>query len=427
MISTQEAKLELLQSLPVDALKGAVNEVATVIGGYSAFFSPQGEILCSADRQEQKDEPEQGCPSGLAPRHLRRSCELCITRICSKTINMQEPVFYRCCMHTFHIAAAVVSTKGKCIGILYCTGEEPVSSRFVQDSAAFFGDFGIESESQSGVVTCTSPAKSYQPPGESYVGMVAKIIALKVKFIVRQLEIQNKKHALSHKSGLLEDAENEIIRMVSELNSVELKAVSSQIKPEFVFTAISAIYCKSILSGTEGMPTLLDEVSAMLRKLLGKADKILTLGDEVSFIEKYISVLSYDAKANTLVAIDVSEECNSVRLPQLTIFPFVDVLYDMLNKKAQGSIALKVRRIGRRVVISLLANHDFDVDFLTFAYRLRSIGSPIHSFFSDARLDKCELALVALRQFFKAGFSFNVATNTGQGFALQLHIPYDKI
>lgn len=108
------------------------------------------------------------------------------------------------------------------------------------------------------------------------------------------------------------------------LHEMELKVLTTQIHPHFLFNTLNALYCMS-LKNDSSLPQSLLKLSEMMRYLLdaGKKESVL-LSEEIEYLENYVALerIRIGTKANILFVV----EGNSVnqRISPMLLLPFVE-------------------------------------------------------------------------------------------------------
>src|SRR5699024_6121367 len=75
-----------------------------------------------------------------------------------------------------------------------------------------------------------------------------------------------------------------------EKRRAEQEVLAAQIKPHFVYNAISAIQYVASMRGQKDIEAAALSLSSLLRSVLGNRDEFITLWEEREYIEHYIAL-----------------------------------------------------------------------------------------------------------------------------------------
>ena len=113
--------------------------------------------------------------------------------------------------------------------------------------------------------------------------------------------------------------ENDIARQ-----NAELLALHSQINPHFLFNALESIRMHSILRGEDETAEMVEKLAAMERSNVYWGSDLVTIGDEVRFVDNYLGLQKYRFGDRISYAFEVEDSCRDYCIPKTSIATFVE-------------------------------------------------------------------------------------------------------
>ncbi len=143
-------------------------------------------------------------------------------------------------------------------------------------------------------------------------------------------------------------------RQVQLNTEAKLDALQAQINPHFLFNTLNTIKMY-INKDTEYARQLIVSLATMLRYLLGKFGRFITLEKEISYIEEYIAIEKARYLDRLSVEFVITENIENVEVPVLCIQPIVHnaIIHGILPKDGKGKVVIKVTREGDELLISI--------------------------------------------------------------------------
>lgn len=172
-------------------------------------------------------------------------------------------------------------------------------------------------------------------------------------------EMSTKIHALIKESYALEMEKNqaEIRRKQSELNSL-----LSQINPHYLFNVLNAIRLKSIIKGEKETAKIILYVSKIMRQSITWNEDVITLGEEINFIQEYLAIEKYRFEDKLTYEINVKEQLLSCDIPKMCLQPFVEnaCVHGVQNVIGEGKITIDVTEKDEQNIIFSITNPTSD-------------------------------------------------------------------
>ena len=136
------------------------------------------------------------------------------------------------------------------------------------------------------------------------------------------------------------------------LNEARLAALSSQINPHFLFNTLNSV-ASLIRQDPDQARQVVYKLSKILRRLLRKQDNLVTLREELSFIDDYlaIEIVRFGEKLHFVK--DIAPECLDMLVPSMLLQPLVEnsIRHGLASKVSGGTIRVRGLRANGRLQI----------------------------------------------------------------------------
>ncbi len=138
------------------------------------------------------------------------------------------------------------------------------------------------------------------------------------------------------------------------LNEARLAALSSQINPHFLFNTLNSI-ASLIRLDPEQARQVIYKLSKILRRLLRQQDNLITLGDELSFIDDYLAIEMVRFGDKLQFVKDIEPETLDLLVPSMLLQPIVEnsIRHGLSSKVDGGTIRVRSKLAGGRLLISI--------------------------------------------------------------------------
>ena len=104
----------------------------------------------------------------------------------------------------------------------------------------------------------------------------------------------------------------------------ELLALYSQINPHFLFNVLESIRMHCVLKKENETAAMVERLAILERQNVEWNTDDTTIEEEVSFIKAYLELQKYRFGDRLSYEIDVSKECQNVKIPKLALVTFVE-------------------------------------------------------------------------------------------------------
>lgn len=175
------------------------------------------------------------------------------------------------------------------------------------------------------------------------VGDLAAAFNKMSKQIRRYIARLNEKANLENE---LRNSELKNLNTQNMLRDAELKALQSQINPHFLFNTLNCIAQTAMFEDAAETNSLIITVSNMLRYNLRRLETPVTLGEEITNLNRYICIQKLRYGDRIHFETDIDEDTLSVQIPCLTIQPIVEnaVIHGFESNECGGTIRVDAHR-----------------------------------------------------------------------------------
>lgn len=162
--------------------------------------------------------------------------------------------------------------------------------------------------------------------------------------------------------GDLAKSFNHMLKKISQLNKeeldnqkklrkAELKALQSQINPHFLYNTLDSVGWMARLNKIDKVEEMLDSLSTYFRISLSKGSELISIKDELTHVEKYLSIqkIRYEKKLN--YTINVPEEILEFKTIKMILQPLVEnsIYHGIKEKEGPGEIRITAT-LGENIV-----------------------------------------------------------------------------
>ncbi len=160
--------------------------------------------------------------------------------------------------------------------------------------------------------------------------------------------------AIVRTSLRLREAELALSRAEAARSQARLQALQAQIRPHFLFNALTTI---SYLVRTDPAQArlLLQHLASLYRHLLVPLDRPSTLGAELEHVERYLVIERARFGERLRFSLAVPDELRELPLPGLLLQPLVEnaIKHGLSPRPEGGQVTLQARLQGKRLVLEV--------------------------------------------------------------------------
>jgi len=246
------------------------------------------------------------------------------------------------------------------------------------------------------------------------------LIQFVVSYIVELIYRAKMQEELSkEKLKAAEDARI-IVELEHTLHKAELKNLQAQIKPHFLFNTLNTIISLVTLGENEKGLNTLFAVSNLLRHNLDQPEELVSLLEELHYVESYLLIQKNRFGNRLEVFIEVPADLQNIQIPFLSLQPLVEnaCIHGLEPKEGIGRLWIKGKKVRNKAEISVIDD---------------GVGMPHHYATIDLSRDHQIIAGIGLRNVHKRlqlqfGKEFGVKLLPEQGLTtVSLLIPQQEV
>jgi two-component system sensor histidine kinase YesM len=138
----------------------------------------------------------------------------------------------------------------------------------------------------------------------------------------------------------------------------ELKALQSQINPHFLFNTLEAINWLAQLNNVPEISETVSDLSELMEASIGRDDSLITIREEFTYTEKYISLQKRRFGDRIEFIKDIQPDLENIEIPRLLIQPLIEnaVYHGIEGIRGKGIIKLSAVKYDDCIRIEVLDN-----------------------------------------------------------------------
>lgn len=145
--------------------------------------------------------------------------------------------------------------------------------------------------------------------------------------------------------------ESEIEKMILQIQEdekrkryLELRSLQQQINPHMIYNTLNTISKLAQLQGISNIEEVCSAFSNMLKLISKTTGDFITIRQEVSFIQSYITLKKYNSYQDYLLTLEISDSSYDLPILKLLLQPFIEnsILYGFSGYTCEGHILLRI-------------------------------------------------------------------------------------
>lgn len=160
---------------------------------------------------------------------------------------------------------------------------------------------------------------------------------------------------------MIDEIKNLMDRIVyeqKEKRKSELRALQSQINPHFLYNTLDSIIWMAEADKTEEVVIMTSALSKLLRQSISNENEELTIAQEISYINSYLTIQQMRYNDILEYDIDFDEELYNEKILKLTIQPIVEnaIYHGIKFVGTKCLLQVEGRSVGQDIVIKIIDN-----------------------------------------------------------------------
>ena len=140
------------------------------------------------------------------------------------------------------------------------------------------------------------------------------------------------------------------------LKETEYKALLAQINPHFLFNCLNTLGRVALAEGAYETQELIYSISDMLRSLLKHTDRIISLEEELKYVNDYLAIQGARFEDRISAVYEICDDVRAAALPKFTIQPLVEnaIVHGLEPQIEGGTLTIKAAEMDNNVVIEII-------------------------------------------------------------------------
>ena len=263
-------------------------------------------------------------------------CEKCDSRGGLEAARLEKPYIYRCHKGLVDFATPII-VNGQYLGSVMAgqvlTEEEDLDLENIVNGKDNFKN--LEEKEELLKAYKKLPVFKFER-----IQSIANMMFHISNYIVEEAVLKMAQKELNDKNIKFIEAKKERAELEKEYEACKLKALQAQINPHFLFNVLNSISALAIIEEAPKTQEVIFNLSNMLRYTLKKADKVVSIEEELKYIESYLALQKVRFGDRLNYQIDVSDNVKNQKIPFMSIQTFVEnsIVHGLEGKEEGGII-----------------------------------------------------------------------------------------
>ena len=228
-------------------------------------------------------------------------------------------------------------------------------------------------------------------------------------------------HMLDENQRMIEEIRESKIRLYETKlaqQKMEILAYRNQINPHFLYNTLSCMRDMALINDQDSIAEMAMALSDIFRYAV-KASNIVTVNDEVSYIEKYARIIEYRFMGKIRINTSVEEEALNKPMIRFFLQPLVEnaVFHGLESKMDNGSVDVSIVNPNARLEITV-RDDGCGMDEETLA----KLEAKIRNADEIGGVGLSNI-IQRLRLFYGEDYSFQVESHVNQGTQIRVSVP----
>ena len=152
------------------------------------------------------------------------------------------------------------------------------------------------------------------------------------------------------------DQEIQMARLSEQLSSARFAALQAQLNPHFLFNTLNTIAVLVRDGDRTGASRIVEQLSEVLRRTLGRRSSETSLGEEVELIRQYLAIEQARFPDRLQVEIDIDAALGSAAVPSFAVQHLVEnaVRHGIARSTRAGVVRVAARRDGEVMIVTVV-------------------------------------------------------------------------
>lgn len=152
--------------------------------------------------------------------------------------------------------------------------------------------------------------------------------------------------------GEIQQSQKQMYEIELDKKQLQIMAYRNQINPHFLYNTFECIRAMALYYEAEEIAEITMALSHVFRFAV-KAENIVTVADEIRYVEEYATIIEYRFMGKIDVDIEAEEAVKSKKVPKLLLQPLVEnaVFHGLEQKIEDGEVCVSIRMFGEHYML----------------------------------------------------------------------------
>lgn len=283
----------------------------------------------------------------------RQRCMACDHAKTLESAQKEEILVYTCHMGLVD-AAFPIMVNGQLVGSILSGGvtfrEDPFDKDAVKERARALGIDVEEAALEEALSEIVAVDRQRLTPALELLKVMTKYIAEMGVVNLSQKLLMNEIKSKAEVENLLRET--------------EYKALQAQINPHFLFNCLDTISLTVLTEGAEETQELIFALSDLLRNLLKHTEEVITLREEMKYVEDYLFLQKARFADRIQVVTQVDDQVWNARIPKFILQPLVEnaVVHGLEPSLTGGTLTLTAGKDEKNDLVITVADTSVGMD-----------------------------------------------------------------
>lgn len=177
-------------------------------------------------------------------------------------------------------------------------------------------------------------------------GDMEKGIFISIPYSERSDEIGILQKSFNTMNTRLDTLINQVYRADFEKKEAELRALTEQVNPHFLYNTLDSIHWKAIRNKDGEVAEQIMALADVYRYLLNKGKEFIRIKDEITFQERYLYLMKMRFGGRVTWEIQIDQNAEDVYIPKLIIQPLIEnaIVHGIEPSSLGGKVTLKIQK-----------------------------------------------------------------------------------
>ncbi|MCR4939462.1 MAG: sensor histidine kinase, partial [Treponemataceae bacterium] len=229
---------------------------------------------------------------------------------------------------------------------------------------------------------------------------------------------------INNMSQNIKELMNTAVENEKKKREIEFKMLQSQINPHFMYNTLNSIRWMATIQNAPGIAEMVTAFASLLRNISNRNDEMITLRQELSFLEDYFTVQKYRYGGSVSMIVEKEDDSlTEALIPRFTLQPLIEnaIFHGIEPKGNAGVISIKISSDYESEISVVVKDDGTGIPEDKLATILTNDSESGKGLFKQVGLSNVHKRLQLV---FGEEYGLSVESSEGEYTAVTVHIPY---